>query len=235
MQLDEFYSTDGERFFFSREQASRFAKHIAGDFNPIHDPDSKRFCVPGDLVFALVLARYGLCRHMAFRFTSMVDDQARLSLVETAPGQLSVQDQNGKECLGVTCEGEKIGTAEQIAELTRRYVEFSGQTFPHILVPLMQARQVMINPQRPMVIYHSMIIDLDTPEFRDPELKMTETRLDVEGKRGHARLCFELHDGDRLIGRGEKNMILSGLRPYDQAGIDHLIGEHTRHKAAYVG
>jgi len=60
MFLQKYYSGDDEKIHFSRQQASRFAKEVAGDFNPIHDQEAKRFCVPGDLLFALVLSKYGL-------------------------------------------------------------------------------------------------------------------------------------------------------------------------------
>ena len=55
MQLDEYYSDGNGHIAISREQASDFAKGVAGDFNPIHDVDAKRFCVPGDLLFSLAL------------------------------------------------------------------------------------------------------------------------------------------------------------------------------------
>ena len=55
MFLQNYYSEENKKIHFSRQQASRFAKEIAGDFNPIHDPEAKRFCVPGDLLFALVM------------------------------------------------------------------------------------------------------------------------------------------------------------------------------------
>ncbi len=33
---------------------------VVDDFNPIHDEDNKRFCVPGDLLFSVLLANVGL-------------------------------------------------------------------------------------------------------------------------------------------------------------------------------
>ncbi len=221
MQLDKFYSTENDKIYFSREQASEFAKQIAGDFNPIHDPDCKRFCVPGDLIFALILARYGLCQHMEFTFSGMVGEGMQLNFEEPSPGKLSVLDEKGKECLGVNCSGGKTTDQNLIADLSRRYVEFSGQAFPHILVPLMKEHQVMINPDRPMVIYQNMIIDLERLDF---------TSLEVDGKRGHAQLNFQLKSAEDIVGRGEKNMILSGLRKYDQEKIDQLTLNYNHRK-----
>ena len=60
------------QIIISAEQGSSFAKAVSNDFNPIHDADSKRFCVPGDLLFALVLQRYGLSQEMSFNFSGMV-------------------------------------------------------------------------------------------------------------------------------------------------------------------
>ena len=56
----DFYAQRGEYVVISAEQASRFAKGVAGDYNPIHNPDARRFCVPGDLLFTLVLVKFGL-------------------------------------------------------------------------------------------------------------------------------------------------------------------------------
>ena len=62
MFLDSFYNQNDSQLTISAEQGSRFAKAVSNDFNPIHDADSKRFCVPGDLLFAIALQRYGLSR-----------------------------------------------------------------------------------------------------------------------------------------------------------------------------
>ena len=45
--------------------------------------------------------------------------------------------------------------------LIKNYVEFSGAAFPHVIIPLMAKQDVMINPARPMVIYESMLINLE--------------------------------------------------------------------------
>ena len=64
MEINDFYTVSeasaDERISFSEQQASDFAKGVAGDFNPIHDPGAKRFCVPGDLLFAVLLHRFGI-------------------------------------------------------------------------------------------------------------------------------------------------------------------------------
>ncbi len=234
MLLDNYYSTENNKIYFSREQASNFAKRVAGDFNPIHNQDAKRFCVPGDLIFALVLAKHGLCQHMEFTFSGMVGEDMQLEITEPSPGTLSIRDEKGKECLGVKCSGEKTTNQTLIADLSLRYVGFSGQTFPHILVPLMEKEQVMINPQRPMVIYQSMIIDLDRLDFSAPELELSSSRLEISGKRGHVRFDFLFKSAGEIVGKGEKNMILSGLREYDQEKIDHMVAGYNQHKQDYL-
>ena len=42
MFLDRFHSVQDGHVVISALQASQFAKEIAGDFNPIHDPDARR-------------------------------------------------------------------------------------------------------------------------------------------------------------------------------------------------
>lgn len=220
----------------SREQASRFAKEIADDFNPLHDIDAKRFCVPGDLLFAMVLAKYGITRHMQFRFAGMVTEEVTLVLPPEAP-ELVLKGLNDKEYLRVEHTGENSRDRALINNLTQSYVTFSGHTFPHVLIPLMQAQGVMINPARPMVMYESMLIDLLNLQASDIQLNLDreKTRLEVNGKRGNVCLAFNLTANGELIGRGEKHMLVSGLMPFDQAAVDEVIRDYNLWKQQYQG
>ena len=65
MFLERYHATQNGLVLISATQASRFAKEVAGDFNPIHNPDARRFCVPGDLLFALLLSHFGLSRQLS--------------------------------------------------------------------------------------------------------------------------------------------------------------------------
>ncbi|MEX2365607.1 MAG: DUF3581 family protein, partial [Pseudohongiellaceae bacterium] len=81
MFLDAFHTQHTDNTIsISAEQGSAFAKEIAGDFNPIHNIGAKRFVVPGDLLFALVLNRYGLSKSMSVRFSGMVGPDRELIL-----------------------------------------------------------------------------------------------------------------------------------------------------------
>lgn len=223
MFLDPFHQHDGNTVVISGEQGSRFAKDIAGDFNPIHNPDSKRFCVPGDLLFALVLCRFGLYPRMRFRFAGMVDQDTPLCFPETDDARFDIHTQAGRPCLEVEREGECSLDMDQIEPFVRGYVAFSGHNFPDILVPLMAEQNVMINIERPLVIYESMSFDFDHLHFSKPTLRLAETTLDVRGKRGDALLTFEiLSDGER-VGTGVKKLVLSGLREYEQAVMDRMV------------
>ena len=123
---------------------------------------------------------------------------------------------------------------DAIGALTKAYVEFSGQTFPHILVKLMEEKQVMINPSRPMVMYESMAIEIDTFDFETIELSLAKTTLNIEGKRGIADLSFNLIAQDKIIGHGKKHMILSGLRPYEQHVIEEIVELYNSKKANFT-
>jgi hypothetical protein len=128
----------------SAEQGSGFAKDIAQDFNPLHDADSKRFCVPGDLLFALTLARYGLSKNMTFKYTGMVGKDTELVFPANPEDGFTLQDVNEKSYLQIQRTGETQTHPEFIEAFTRAYVAFSGHSFPHVLVPLMKQHNVMI-------------------------------------------------------------------------------------------
>ena len=234
MFLQNYYSEDNEKIHFPRQQASRFAKEVAGDFNPIHDPEAKRFCVPGDLLFALVMSKYGLSQRMRFVFSELVSNEVLLSLPDSVSGEIDIVGDNGKKYLSLYREGDTSNDQKLMQDLTCSYVRFSGQTFPHILVPLMSEKQVMINPDRPLVIYQSMAINLERLDIADPQLELTESRLDVKGKRGTVHLEFQLKASEKVVGRGEKNMILSGLRAFDTDKVETLVAGYNARKQAYV-
>jgi len=235
MDIAKFYSEQNGKISFTRQQASDFAKQVANDFNPIHDTDAKRFCVPGDLLFSVALSKIGLSRRMQVTFADMVTEGIDLTFPQTVEGSdgdqtSSVDDDNGKTYLRIERSGETTHEAQLIQDLTQRYVEFSGQTFPHILVPLWQQHNVMINPARPLVIYESMSIDLDNLNVEAPELEVTETALDVKGKRGNVTLAFCLRANGQVVGRGEKKMVLSGLRAFDQTAVDGVVEYYNDRK-----
>ncbi len=233
MLLDKFFNEEQSKVWFSRQQASDFAKEIARDFNPIHDQDAKTFCVPGDLLFASVLRKYGLNRRMRFVFSGMVGDGVRLEFPHIDDDVLVIRDDKGKEYLTIEREGESTTNADLIADITRSYVEFSGQTFPHILVPLMTEHRVMINPTRPLVVYESMVIELDRLDIVNPVLEMVDASLEVVGKRGNACLSFRILAGGEEVGKGQKNMVLSGLRDLDPEKIAFLESTYNERKQAY--
>lgn len=233
MFLDPYHTQTGSRIRVSAQQASDFAKRIAGDFNPIHDAGARRFCVPGDLLFALVLSRFGFSRHMDFHFRSMVGDGKLLCLEEDEAGQVAVKDEEGKHYLEVKREGDTNHDAAAIEAFTRSYVAFSGKNFPHVLMPLLEEQGVMFNPRRPLVIYDSMGFSLERTELTAPSLELIDSRLDVVGKRGEVALKFRIVDHGEPVGRGSKRLVVSGLSAYDATAMDAIVAEFYRLKAAY--
>jgi hypothetical protein len=232
MFLDHFFRDDDGAIRISAAQGSAFAKAVAGDFNPLHDVDNPRFCVPGDLLFALVLARHGLASRMAFHFKGMVGADMPLTLVAEEDHVLA-RDAGGKTCMEVISAGPTSRDTALIESLVRRYVAFSGHNFPHILVPLMDAHGVMINTDRPLVIYERMSFELDRLDRSDLELVLVSSRLEVNGRRGAARLGFEFRSDGEAIGQGAKSLVLSGLREHDRTALQGLVERYVGWQTAY--
>jgi hypothetical protein len=230
MFLNEYYSESDSGIHFTREQASNFAKYIAGDFNPLHDPDNKMFCVPGDLLFSVALCKLGLSKQMKFTFSGMVNDTVTIEFSKTDENSIEVADKEGKSYLSIARSGDSSQNETAITSLAKSYVEFSGRTFPHILVPLMQEKGLMINPARPLVIYESMEIDLDNLEISCPKLELTETSFEVNGKKGRVRLGFSILQDGAIIGTGIKYMSLRGLKPFIQEQIEVVVNDYLRRK-----
>jgi hypothetical protein len=234
MDLSDYYLQQDQQVIFSRQQASDFAKGIAEDFNPIHSPEAKRFCVPGDLLFALTLHKFGLYQKMEFNFKGMVSDNVALRYKEMESGQYCLADDNDKVYLEVSCAGDKSKSSGLIAQLTQNYVKFSGKTFPHILVPLMRDNNVMVNPKRPLIIYEMMAIDLLSVDLSSAELELTNAELEVNGKRGTAILHFQFSVNGEKVGEGQKRIVLSGLRAFEESAIDQLVLDYNRHKEKFT-
>ena len=90
MFLNKFYDTHKGNITIAAEQASMFAKEVAHDFNPLHDVDAKRFCIPGDLLFSLALKKYGLSQNMHFIFSGMVGHGIPLNFPDTDEDQIDI-------------------------------------------------------------------------------------------------------------------------------------------------
>lgn len=234
MVLDSYYNEDETGIHFSRTQASEFAKKIADDFNPLHDQDAKLFCVPGDLLFAVTLAKYGLSQRMCFTFSGMVGDGVKLKYQSQGNQDLALVDESEKVCLGIERDGEISNDQTMIWDFARRYVEFSGHNFLHVLVPMMEREGVMINPARPLVMYQSMSIDLQRLDIENPTLELIGTEAQLTGKKGDVRVRFCLKSDDKIVGEGEKRMALRGLRPFDKDDMEGLVDAYKGYKLAHT-
>lgn len=230
MFLDRFHSVEDGHLVISALQASQFAKEVAGDFNPIHDPDARRFCVPGDLLFAIILARFGLSEHMTFRFRSLLGAGVPLRFVETE-STIDVCDDAGKIYIEVIRSGARTQDQQLIEDITLAYVSASGKNFPHTLKPLMESNGVMFNPDRPMVMYESMSLALDNLDLPTPGLELHNATLDAAGKRGNVLLEYQLTADGNTVGEVTKRLVLSGLRPYCPGAMANVIEEFYRLKA----
>lgn len=235
MFLDRFYSIENERIIITARQASLFAKEVAGDFNPIHDVDARRFCVPGDLLFAIVLSRFGLSSTMTFKFQNLLGAEVPLEFRESEDGTIEVCDEAGKVYIEVSRSGDRTLDATAVEEFIRCYVSTSGKNFPHTLKPLMESHGVMFNPDRPMVMYQSMSLALKQLNTSNPDLKLSGTKLEAAGKRGNVTLDYDLLSDGKPVGEVSKHIMLGGLREYCPDAMEQVIEEFYRLKAKGTG
>ncbi|GIU06935.1 MULTISPECIES: DUF3581 domain-containing protein [unclassified Shewanella] len=233
MFLSSYFKKENQSVSITPQQASDFAKVVAHDFNPIHDVAAKRFCVPGDLLFALVLNEYGLSQKMTFNFAGMVGDGVKLQFPDSVAEDFDIRDDKDKCYLQVHRSGDVRHCETQIESFIRKYVAFSGLNFMHILVPMMKQRQMMINPARPLVIYESMSFDLTTLDFNEVSLSLVKQELEIEGKRGDVILTFELLSGDTVVGTGVKTLVMSGLRPYEDEPAQQMFDAYESRRIAF--
>jgi hypothetical protein len=234
MFLKEFYDTCEGNIRIAAEHASMFAKKIAHDFNPLHDVDAKRFCVPGDLLFSLILEKYGLSRNMHFIFSGMVGDGVLLNFPDTDAERIEVTDNQGKTYLQVERSGDISRDSALIESFTRDYVAFSGQNFPYVLVPLLAKENVMFNLNRPLVIYESMTLSFDHLDFKQASVQMLEPEMNVDGKRASAFLHFQVKSGEKVVGRGFKKLAISVMSGYEAEPMQAFVDDYLARKNGYL-
>lgn len=233
MFTEDYYTINDEKIVFSKQQGSDFAKYIAGDFNPLHDIENSRFCIPGDLLFSVLLTKFGLSREMTFDFQGMVSGDMPVEFSSTEK-EIRVCNDKPKTVLLVSRSGEITKHDAFIEGLIRSYVAFSGKTFPHIIIKLMKEEGMMINTKKPMVIYDQMSLSFNRfSESGSAEVVLKDCRFDVNGKRGMVIMNFDLRADGESIGTGEKQIIMGGLRPYEQSDIDYLVDTYNAGKKAY--
>lgn len=254
LNIADYFSEKPEGVAFTEAQASRFAKAVAGDFNPIHDIGAKRFCVPGDLLFAVLLNRYGIYQQLHVDLLSLVgaDKLVKLpdSLKVLPAGELGkpvddesaainvIADADDKAILSIGVGGRHTDDSVFVTALVEQYVQFSGKTFPDILVALMRKEGVMINPSRPLVIYKDMSLQLNEFELTDSSsadltLTLADASMSVDGKKGAAKLQFDILAGGEKIGQGVKNMVLGGFREYDESAMADIVDQYNAWKREY--
>lgn len=234
MLLDPYYTKCGNIISISAEQASSFAKQQCHDFNPIHDPDNKRFCVPGDLLFSLALNEYGVSESMSFTFTNMVGADMELIFPEADGEHIVISNAQGKSVLEICRQGSSSQDLELIASLIKNYVLFSGQNFPTLLMPLMKKHNVMFNPARPLVMYNSMSFEFETLSLNNPvNVKLADSVFEVQPKRADNFLHFDISDGEQRIGRGIKKLVVAGLKPYEHESITAFSNAYEARRAAF--
>jgi len=181
----------------------------------------------------LAVERNGISEIMNFHFSGLVSADTPLIFPSKFSDKTTIVDERGKRYLEIEQIGPRFPNNIHVEQLIRAYVRFSGHNFPHILVPLMAEKGVMINPKRPLVIYQSMSLEFDRLNFTKPSLQLSHTNLDVEDKRGNADLHFEIFDGDQVVGHGVKHLILSGLRPYQQLAIDDMVAAYLESQSEH--
>ncbi len=116
----------------------------------------------------------------------------------------------------MSCEGEKSHDQAFIVNAVNNHVKFSGMNFPHIMVPLMEEQQMMIELNA-FVIYESMEVEFIVELPHPVEILVT---FDVEGSRRRLNLIKE--DGE-VVGKGVKRMVKVAWAIRPSSCLDDLV------------
>ncbi len=84
-----------------------------------------------------------------------------------------------------------------------------------------------------MVIYERMSFELERINLQQPEMAAIPAEFTVKGKRGIANLNFVIKENGQTVGNGFKRLLVSGLKPYDEAAANALAQSYLDSKTAY--
>lgn len=228
-----FYTLKEQELTVAPEQASRFAKNVAGDFNPIHDADDRRFCVPGDLLFAVILENVGLYEQMSFTFDARMTAETVGLLNEDSNSGAIIDRRSEKPLVNFSYDSKKIESKQLIHRFIKNYVAFSGQNFPYLLDPVLKSNDAMFNPKSPLVMYQSMDFTLNPQDESEIEVDYSYADFEAQGKRGYVTLNFDFLQKNINVGQGKKKLLISGLRPYDEAEMQAIIESFLERKKQF--
>jgi hypothetical protein len=80
-----------------------------------------------------------------------------------------------------------------------------------------------------------MSLQMHNLEFEQIEIRLLDSQLEIDGKRGNATLTFEFMADNQSVGSGSKHLILSGLRDYQQTEVDGMVERYNARQAAFLG
>ena len=101
-------------------------------------------------------------------------------------------------------------------------------------MPLMKKNKVMFNPARPLVMYNSMSFEFEKLSLENPlNVKLADAYFEVQPKRADNFLHFEISDGEKVIGRGIKKLVVAGLKPYDDESITAFSDAYEARRANF--
>jgi len=93
---------------------------------------------------------------------------------------------------------------------------------------------VMINPARPLVIYKDMSLRLSDACNDALQLEVGDCACHVSGKKAAVRLGFTIRSGNGIIGEGEKNLVMGGLREFDPVAMQGVVDQYNERKAGFA-
>jgi hypothetical protein len=78
-----------------------------------------------------------------------------------------------------------------------------------------------------------MSLELDRLDIDGIDLELSNSTLQVKGKRGGLTLDYDLFSAGKKIGRGCKRMVLSGLREFDKTRMDEVTDTYNQRKKKF--
>lgn len=211
-------------FRFIPTACSAYARNVAKDFNPIHSHLAKKYCVPGDLIFALITEMHGAHNYMRVDFLNRVGAECKL-FFDTKRIALALLDVDKKLYAELATAGDKSVCPKRLKTVSNVVVSCTSGYFPYKLIDNLREENVMLSIRRSMVMLKSIEVELRNIHSASSLVaKYQSSGLELSGKRGEVKVYFQLFDDDGIsVGFVTKTVLIIGIEKFnDKASKQYL-------------
>lgn len=207
---------DDSLFKFNAVACDAYARNVVKDFNPIHNHLAKNYCVPGDLIFALMVERGGVHGSMRMDFLNRVGKDSEYIFVSGKAG-MALLDRGNKVQAQLIGSGDASVCVKCISAVSDAVLSCTSSYFPYKMMRSLRAENLMLSGCRSLVILKSIEVNVSDLHFAsDLTAVFCSSSLRHSGRRGTIDAHFQLVGGNgQVLGQVIKTALIIGIERFN--------------------